>query len=183
MRVGDTLADVAVVQVGTSEAPRLEVAVTTDTPVARGRTRAETTAMLRRLLGLEIELGDFYRCAERDPDLHRLAGHFRGLKPPRFLSLFEARRGPLVRRVRTPPRPGTAGGLPRRRRRGPQQPATPARPQHAPRLRRGSSRRVTSRWAPYSGFVYFHFLLAGIDEAGWLDGRGKPGERENSHQG
>jgi DNA-3-methyladenine glycosylase II len=32
-----------------------------------------------------------------------------------------------------------------------------------------SVRRITDRWAPYSGLVYFHFLLAGIDDAGWLD--------------
>jgi DNA-3-methyladenine glycosylase II len=31
-------------------------------------------------------------------------------------------------------------------------------------------RGITARWAPYSGLVYFHFLLAGIDDAGWLDG-------------
>ena len=31
-------------------------------------------------------------------------------------------------------------------------------------------RRITERWAPYSGLVYFHFLLAGIDAAGWLEG-------------
>lgn len=31
-------------------------------------------------------------------------------------------------------------------------------------------RRVTSRWSPYSGLAYFHFRLANIDEAGWLDG-------------
>ena len=30
-------------------------------------------------------------------------------------------------------------------------------------------RRVTSRWDPYGGLVYFHLLLARIDEAGWLD--------------
>jgi hypothetical protein len=29
--------------------------------------------------------------------------------------------------------------------------------------------QITDRWAPYSGLVYFHFLLAGIDEAGWLE--------------
>ena len=30
-------------------------------------------------------------------------------------------------------------------------------------------RRVTSRWAPYSGLVYFHLLLDRVEEAGWLE--------------
>jgi DNA-3-methyladenine glycosylase II len=41
------------------------------------------------LLGPEIDLRRFYRLAEGDPLLHTLATRFRGLKPPRFPSLFE----------------------------------------------------------------------------------------------
>jgi DNA-3-methyladenine glycosylase II len=281
MRGGDTLADVAVVQTGTAEAPRLEVAVTTDTAmrVDRGRTRAETTAMLRRLLGLAIDLGDFYRFAERDPDLHRLAERFRGLKPPRFLTLFEG----LVNAVACQQLTLTFGIELLNRlaatygRLAPgDQPDAHAFPEAhdimgldpdaprtlgfsrqksvvlielADRIERGELcveditvlddddattalralrgvgrwsaeyvllrglgrlevfpgddvgarnnlerrlgisthldydevRRVTSRWAPYSGLVYFHFLLAAIDDAGWLDGRGDP--VENAQQG
>jgi DNA-3-methyladenine glycosylase II len=29
-------------------------------------------------------------------------------------------------------------------------------------------RRITKRWHPYAGVVYFHFLLAGIEASGWL---------------
>jgi DNA-3-methyladenine glycosylase II len=281
MLVGDTLADVAVVQVGTPEAPRLEVAVTTDTPVARSRTRAETTAMLRRLLGLEIELGDFYRCAERDPELHRLAERFRGLKPPRFLTLFEGLVNAvacqqltltfgieLLNRLAATygrPAPGDqpdAHAFPEARdligldpdalrTLGFSRQKSVALVELADRIERGELcveditvldddeattalralrgvgrwsaeyvllrglgrlevfpgddvgarnnlerrlglsthldydevRRVTSRWAPYSGLVYFHFLVAGIDDAGWLDRHGEPGERENAQQG
>jgi DNA-3-methyladenine glycosylase II len=89
MDIAGTMADVAVVQVARPETPRLEISVTTDRPVARGRVHAETTTMLRRMLGLGIDLTDFYQCAARDPDLHQLAERFRGLKPPRFPSLFE----------------------------------------------------------------------------------------------
>jgi 3-methyladenine DNA glycosylase/8-oxoguanine DNA glycosylase len=46
-------------------------------------------AALTRLLGPDIDLGRFYRLAEADPLLRPLADRFRGLKPPRFPSLFE----------------------------------------------------------------------------------------------
>jgi DNA-3-methyladenine glycosylase II len=261
--------------------PRLEVAVTTDTPVAGGRTRAETTAMLRRLLGLDIDLEDFYQCAERDPDLHPLAVRFRGLKPPRFLSLFEGlvnavacqqltltfgiellnRLAATYGRLAPGDRPG-AHAFPEARdlvgvdpdalrSLGFSRQKSVALVELADTVERGElcveditvldddeattvlrglrgvgrwsaeyvllrglgrlevfpgddvgARnnlqrrlglsapldydevcRVTSRWAPYSGLVYFHFLLAGIDEAGWLDGPGTPAEWESSQQG
>jgi DNA-3-methyladenine glycosylase II len=83
------IAGLAVRQVGKSEAATLEVSVTTDGPVDRGQVQVETTAGLRRMLGLEIDLGTFYRRADQDPDLHDLADRFRGLKPPRFPTIFE----------------------------------------------------------------------------------------------
>ena len=46
-------------------------------------------AALARLLGPELDLSDFYRLAEGDPLLRTLAARFRGLKPPRFPTLFE----------------------------------------------------------------------------------------------
>jgi DNA-3-methyladenine glycosylase II len=274
MRVGDTLADVAVVQIGTPEAPRLAVALTTDTPVARGRTRVETTTMLQRLLGLEIDLADFYRCAEPDPDLYPLARGFRGLKPPRFLSVFEGLVNAVACQQLTltfgiellnrlaatygrlaPGERVDAHAFPEARdlvgidpdalrTLGFSRQKSVAIVELADRIDRGEFSvedityldddaattalrtlrgvgrwsaeyvllrglgrlevfpgddvgasnnlqrrlglsapldydevlRVTSRWAPYSGLVYFHFLLAGIDEAGWLDARSKPGE-------
>jgi DNA-3-methyladenine glycosylase II len=45
---------------------------------------------LTRLLGVDRCLDDFYRAAAHDAGLGHLARLFRGLKPPRFPTLFEA---------------------------------------------------------------------------------------------
>jgi DNA-3-methyladenine glycosylase II len=42
------------------------------------------------LLGPRIDLAEWYRLAERDPRLRILAERFRGVKPPRFPSVFES---------------------------------------------------------------------------------------------
>jgi DNA-3-methyladenine glycosylase II len=42
------------------------------------------------LLGLQVDLEPFYRLAATDVRLSALAERFRGLKPPRFPTLFEA---------------------------------------------------------------------------------------------
>jgi DNA-3-methyladenine glycosylase II len=42
------------------------------------------------LLGLRIDLRDWYRIAEGHRRLRSLADRFRGVKPPRFLTVFEA---------------------------------------------------------------------------------------------
>jgi DNA-3-methyladenine glycosylase II len=47
-------------------------------------------ANLDRLLGLSVDLTGFAAIAERDPLLGPLARRMRGLKPPRFPSVFEA---------------------------------------------------------------------------------------------
>jgi hypothetical protein len=44
---------------------------------------------LERLLGIRIDLTEFYRLAARDGNLGPLAERFRGLKPPRLPTLFE----------------------------------------------------------------------------------------------
>ena len=266
MRIGAALADIAVVQVGPPEAPRLEVAVTTDTAVDRGVVHTETTTMLQRMLGLELDLNDFYSSANRDPDLHELMERFRGLKPPRFATLFEGLANAvacqqlaltfgieLLNRFAATfgsPAPGPTGahafpeardiaGLDQDALRalGFSHQKSRALVEIADRVEQGALcleditgldddgataalqtlrgigrwsaeyvllrglgrvqifpgddvgarnnlqrrlgistpldydgvRRITTRWAPYSGLVYFHFLLAGIDEAGWLD--------------
>jgi DNA-3-methyladenine glycosylase II len=48
------------------------------------------TSALERLLGLRLRLDGFYALAERDPNLRPLAQRFRGFKPPRYASVFEA---------------------------------------------------------------------------------------------
>jgi DNA-3-methyladenine glycosylase II len=80
--------EVAVTQVGPPEPPRLRVAVegqTLRSPVKRG-----VTAALDRLLGLSIDLTPFYRCVLRQRRFGELARRFRGMKPPRFASVFES---------------------------------------------------------------------------------------------
>ena len=79
--------DVAVVQMERSAAPQLTV--TLAGAVLDQQTEEAARAALARLLGLELDLSPFYRHAEGDPLLHSLAQRFRGLKPPRFPTLFE----------------------------------------------------------------------------------------------
>ena len=82
------LVEVAVTQMGPPDAPRLQVTVTG----VRRTPGIETsvTAALDRMLGLRVRLSKFYRVAATDRRLWQLARRFRGLKPPRFPTLFEA---------------------------------------------------------------------------------------------
>jgi DNA-3-methyladenine glycosylase II len=52
--------------------------------------RAAVTRGLERLLGLRVNLAPFYEFAAAHPRLGPLAECFRGLKPPRFPTVFEA---------------------------------------------------------------------------------------------
>src|SRR5512146_177316 len=52
--------------------------------------QADVTVALNRLLGLQIDLRQFYELASQESRLHRLVRSFLGLKPPRFPNLFEA---------------------------------------------------------------------------------------------
>ena len=79
--------EVAVVQTGPPEAPRLRVTVH-GAPLDP-EVKQAVTAALERLLGLRIDLAEFYRLASRDAELGPLAERFRGMKPPRFPSVFE----------------------------------------------------------------------------------------------
>jgi len=79
--------EVAVVQTGPPETPRLRVTVQ-GAPL-RAELKQSLTADLERLLGLRIDLAAFYRLAAHDAELGPLARRFRGMKPPRFPSVFE----------------------------------------------------------------------------------------------
>lgn len=87
LQVGGGTIQLEAVQEGSPVAPRLAVTLTG----ARLDQRIEDAARaaLARLLGLELDLSPFYRLAESDPFLRTLARRFRGLKPPRFPTLFE----------------------------------------------------------------------------------------------
>jgi len=85
--VDDRAIDIEATAAGSPSHPVLHV-------VARGSTdpavRAAVTSTLSRALGLHIDLTSFYRLARGDRRLAALAERFRGLKPPRFPSVFEA---------------------------------------------------------------------------------------------
>jgi DNA-3-methyladenine glycosylase II len=80
--------EVAVVQTGPPETPRLRVTVH-GAPL-RSELKQAVTADLKRLLGLRIDLAAFYCLASHDAELGPLTQRFRGMKPPRFPSMFEA---------------------------------------------------------------------------------------------
>jgi DNA-3-methyladenine glycosylase II len=47
-------------------------------------------ALLRRMLGVEVDLTRFYRSASQVPWLHPLVSRMRGVRPPRYPTLWEA---------------------------------------------------------------------------------------------
>jgi DNA-3-methyladenine glycosylase II len=80
--------EVAITQTGSFETPRLAGEVShaypqTDLP-------AILSPLLSRMLGLNADLSPFYRLAAADARLHSLVERFRGFKPPRYPSVFEA---------------------------------------------------------------------------------------------
>ena len=78
----------SVTQVAGPDAPRLSIVLAGE----RIDQRAEALARraLDRLLGLSVDLSPFAAMAAPDPLLGPLAAHLRGLKPPRFPTVFEA---------------------------------------------------------------------------------------------
>ena len=80
--------EVAVTQVEPPEAPRLRVSV--EGQPLRSSVKAAVASALERLLGLHIDLTAFYRFAARQGRLGQLARRFRGMKPPRFATVFES---------------------------------------------------------------------------------------------
>ena len=79
---------VTVTQSGGKATPQLHVVA-----AAAGRgtpQKARIAAAVERLLGTRVDLRPFYRFAAGEPRLHELTAQFRGLKPPRFPTVFEA---------------------------------------------------------------------------------------------
>ena len=78
--------EIVVSQAG--EAARtLGVAIAGDS--LRRETKQRTRELLVSALGIRIDLSGFYRLAETNSRLKSLARSFRGLKPPRFFSVYE----------------------------------------------------------------------------------------------
>jgi DNA-3-methyladenine glycosylase II len=84
----DQAVEVAVSQTGPAESPRLLVEA--DHAHPQRELTAILTPVLTRMLGLNADLAGFYRLAEADARLGPLIVRFRGFKPPRFPSVFEA---------------------------------------------------------------------------------------------
>jgi DNA-3-methyladenine glycosylase II len=82
-------AEVSVTQSGLPETPRLRVAVGGAIALCPEVQRCVTTT-LERLLGLRTDIAAFYSLASRDAALGPLAQRFRGMKPPRFATIFES---------------------------------------------------------------------------------------------
>lgn len=88
LALNDAAVGVSVTRAGGMEAPRLAVALTGS---RLGRPLEESVrANIQRMLGLRVDLSDFYRMAAADALIDPLVARFRGLKPPRFPTVFEA---------------------------------------------------------------------------------------------
>jgi DNA-3-methyladenine glycosylase II len=76
---------IGLTQRGGVDAPRLEVTATG----THKRAKDAVVPALERLLGLRIDLRAFYEFAAKHPRLNELSKQFRGLKPPRFPTVWE----------------------------------------------------------------------------------------------
>lgn len=83
----EDILEVEVTQSGPPQRPKLSVEVMG--PEAGSSDQEFVTNVLERALGLHRDLTAFYALAESDPNLGLLSARFRGLKPPRFPTLFE----------------------------------------------------------------------------------------------
>ena len=81
-------AEVAVTQPNRNKSARLRVALAG--PPVTAAVRAEVTAVLERLLGLRTDSTEFTQFAAHHRRLKPLADRFRGMRPPRFASVFES---------------------------------------------------------------------------------------------
>lgn len=88
VQAGNRPLRLAVRQIGFGTAPRLLVHATGAGNCAR--IRDVTQGMLDHILGLRLDLTGFYATAAVNPPLDKLAQRFRGMRPPRFPSVFEA---------------------------------------------------------------------------------------------
>jgi len=86
--LGGRPTELAVRQAGSSVTPTLHV--TTTPPPRTLPEKRRVRSVVDRLLGLRIDLTDWYHMAAGDARLRPLADRFKGMKPPRFPTMFEA---------------------------------------------------------------------------------------------
>jgi DNA-3-methyladenine glycosylase II len=85
--IGKLPVAVAVRQTRDGDRPEVEVRISATRPRA---VKAEVAAIVTRMLGLDLDLSNFYRLAREDADLRDLAERLRGMKPVRYATVFEA---------------------------------------------------------------------------------------------
>lgn len=78
----------AVTQIRPADSPQLHVTVTG--VGVNLKIRKPIISLLNDVLGLQVDLSRFYRFAMHQAQLGPLARRFRGMRPPRFPSVFEA---------------------------------------------------------------------------------------------
>ncbi|MFZ2062525.1 MAG: AlkA N-terminal domain-containing protein [Candidatus Binatus sp.] len=84
--VGKSPVAIAVRQTRGGERPEIEVRISASRPQA---VKTEVAAIVTRMLGLDLDLSDFYRLARDDAHLRELADRLRGMKPVRYATVFE----------------------------------------------------------------------------------------------
>lgn len=77
------------IKVSVEQKSKTEILVSTNKKIG-DVIKSELIRLLEIMLGLNIKLAGFYRLAKQDPHLAPLMVRFKGLKPPRFPSIFEA---------------------------------------------------------------------------------------------
>jgi DNA-3-methyladenine glycosylase II len=88
LMVGSRPIEIAVTQAAPPARPKLEVTATG--PRLSPADRESLGVTLERMLGLRVDLSPLYRLSPPDSPLTALLARFRGVKPPRFPSVFEA---------------------------------------------------------------------------------------------
>jgi len=84
----DRVVDIAVTQTGPQDDPELNIEAVS--PGLSPEDESTIVAIVERMLGTRKDLFEFYRLASEDAQLSQLTERYRGLKPPRFPTLFEA---------------------------------------------------------------------------------------------
>ena len=79
--------EIAAIQLDNSESPRLQITVTGDAATSDKKAFVSTT--VERLLGIHIDLAEFYCLGKKDKLLRVPINQFLGAKPPRFPTYFE----------------------------------------------------------------------------------------------
>ncbi|MGB6483614.1 MAG: hypothetical protein WBE86_09025 [Candidatus Acidiferrales bacterium] len=87
-KIGNQIVEVAVEQIGSATHPRLTVSAYAERHAPDAESALRST--LERMLGLKIDLRDFYSFAAKQKTFRPLISAFEGFKPPCYPTIFEA---------------------------------------------------------------------------------------------